>query len=271
MQLVRKETNTELLEGKRLKELEMNSDFVLCKFSDGSICKAGIVIGADGANSVVKRYVERETNTNENSCAAVRAYVEGVSGLQEGTNEFYYLKNYLPGYLWIFPLKDGAANIGFGMEMKKTKSVNLREMFLKIIQEEPIISSRFKNAKIVGEVKGFGLPMFSTKRKISAQRVLLCGDAASLIDPLMGHGIDKAFTSRYLAAKQIELCFKNNDFSMEYAALYDQSVYSAVGSELKRSKQLVQLINRSPFVINVFAKLAQNKRVFNWLVKVVKI
>ena len=274
MNLVRTETKTEIFENKRLKELVVEKDFVLCKFLDNSSCKAKMVIGADGANSVVKRYVPLSQSSKKYTCAAVRLYAENVSDLEPATNEFYYLKNYLPGYLWIFPLKNGGVNIGFGLQFKddkKAEKTNLRETLLHIIENEPLIKHRFTNMKFLDDVKGFGLPMFDGERIISNDRILLCGDAASLIDPLMGHGIDKAFISGYLAAQQIERCIQFNDFSKSFLAQYDRAVYSKVGKDLKRSKFILQLVNKSPRVINTFTRIAQNKKLLNWLVKLSKV
>ncbi len=275
MNLVHNETDANILENKRLKELEVHGDYVLCKFHDNTLCKATVVVGCDGANSVVKRYVVQKKKLKSFHCAAVKVYASNVSDLEKATNEFFYLKNYLPGYLWVFPLPNGEANIGFGMELKEKegfeKSINLRKTLLHIIENEPILSSRLTNVKFEEEIKGFSLPMFTEQRKISSDRILLCGDAASLIDPLMGHGIDKAFISGYLAAQQILRSNVTNDYSAKYLIQYDQSVYSSLGNELKRSKYLLRLVNRTPSLINLFAKIARNKKLLQWLVKVAKI
>ena len=89
--------------------------------------------------------------------------------------------------MWIFTLANGAVNMGFGLQFKSDgtnkKEVNLRETLLKIIEEEPLIRNGFKNIRFLYEVRGFGLPMFDGKRQVSAERVLLVDDAASLIYP----------------------------------------------------------------------------------------
>lgn len=272
--LVEQETNTISLTPNRLKKVVTDDNCLNCFFLDGTMIKTKILVGADGANSVVKRFLPNNQSDKGYYAASVRAYVKNIEGLESNTNEFYYLKKYLPGYLWIFPLNNGLANIGFGMEMKNDqqhKSINLKESLIKILQEEPIISPRCKQIEFLSDVKGFGLPMYSRQLKISGNRILLCGDAASLIDPLMGHGIDKAMVSGHLAALQIMKCAELNKFSDDYLSLYDQAVYSTIGIELKRSQRMTSFINKYPYLMNILANLLSNKNLLQWLVKFAKI
>src|SRR5437762_969777 len=80
-----------------------------------------------------------------------------------------FLKELLPGYLWIFPLPNGEAYVGVGMlssEVSRRK-INLRQLMMELIRSHPPISERFAEAEMVGELNGWGLPLGSKKRKIS--------------------------------------------------------------------------------------------------------
>lgn len=268
------ETDTKVLPSDRLKHITDEGNYVTCTFASGQSYAARLVIGADGANSVVKRFIPNQPKGDMMLAASVRAYVSGIEGLEPSTNECFYLKNYLPGYLWIFPLADGQANIGFGMEIKQNANqgrLNLKALFLQILKEEPLLAARCKNMEYLTPIKGFGLPMYHRDIPISGSRILLCGDAASLIDPLSGHGIDYAFISGHLAALQAIDCFTHNNFSDSFLLQYDQAVYRSLGPDLEKSKKMAQFIGRFPFVLDWFSKLAQNKRLLHWFVKIGRI
>ena len=272
-QLVRSETNTTIVEQKRLQKITIEEEGVYCQFADNSSLKAALIIGCDGANSIVTRQLASFDLRDNNSCAAVRAYFTGVEGLKMGVNEFHFFKELLPGYFWIFPLENGWANVGFGILQgdKTKKSLNLRDTLNFITQKSPNIAPRFQNAQIVDTIKGFALPLGTQKRSISGNRFMLCGDAAALIDPLQGHGIDKAMWSGLYAAQQAILCFKSDNFTIDFMHNYDKTVYKKVGIELMRSTFLMKFLNRFPSFINILVRLGQNKKRMQWLARVLKI
>jgi len=76
--------------------------------------------------------------------------------------------------------------------------MDLRTSFQNVLDEIPSIRDRFKNAERIGKIEGFGLPLGSRKVPMSGDRFMLCGDAASLIDPLSGEGIGPGHRIRTL-------------------------------------------------------------------------
>lgn len=274
-QLVRSQTFTTIIENKRLRHITPENDGISCQFQDNSSLKAALVIGCDGANSVVTRQLGQFDLRDNHSCAAVRAYYQGVEGLTEGVNEFHFFKELLPGYFWIFPLENGLANVGFGIlqnnSSQNDKHMKLRDTLNTITRTLPSIAPRFQNAALMEGIKGFALPLGTKKRPLSGNRFMLCGDAAALIDPLQGHGIDKAMWSGYFAAQQAMRCFVAANFSADFMKQYDTTVYKKVGFELKRSTLMMLFFNRFPSVFNILVALGQNKSFIQKIVKVLKI
>lgn len=127
-------------------------------------------------------------------------------------------------------------NVGCGYVQHTSAPMNkpLRTLMLELIQHHPDIASKFKHAKQLSEIKGFSLPLGTSERNISDERILLCGDAASLVDPFMGHGIDKAMWSGVLAADQIKKCFADNRFDTAFMKSYDQAIYKKLGTRIKK-------------------------------------
>jgi flavin-dependent dehydrogenase len=193
-------------------------------------------------------------------CAGIRAYYKNVTALDtDNFIELHFIDKILPGYFWIFPLPNGEANIGLGMRsdyISKNK-INLKKQLEEIINTHPIISKRFKEATLIDDVKGFGLPLGSKKRNISGDNYLLIGDAASLIDPFTGEGIGNAMMSGMLAAQHAQLCLQNNNFSAANNKAYDVAVYKRLWSELSLSRKMQQLVV-FPWLFNFVVNKATN-------------
>ena len=242
-------------EGFRIKEVKQEGEKAWV--SDGNQrLQAPILVGADGAQSRVARALAKQSVVPLHHSAGVRLYVEGVTGFHPDQYlELHYLKSLLPGYFWIFPLPNGRANVGLGMltaDLQKSP-VNLREQLLSAITSHPQIAPRFAQARILDEVRGFGLPLGSLKRPISGERFLLVGDAAGLVDPFTGEGIGNAMISGRIAAQHILARWGKQAFSADSLKAYDEAVFHKLGQELQLSHRLQQLARR-PWLFNWVTK-----------------
>lgn len=218
--------------------LENGVDVQFKKNGQTGHCFAKMVVGAEGIRSLVAKKFAHHKGDSKHYCSAVRAYYENVTGMHaQNFIELYFLKDILPGYLWVFPLPNNQANVGLGMlsaNMKK-KKMNLKDALTHVIETEPLLKDRFKDAKRIGEISGWGLPLGSKKRRLSGERFLLTGDAASLIDPFSGEGIGNALVSAMVASQVISDAIRSNDFSAQFLATYDYKVYDLIWDELMLS------------------------------------
>ena len=260
--------NVKLLEENIVNRIENVGDQICLHTNDGSF-SAPIVVGADGAHSIVAKELSNLRPDKDHYSAGLRVYCEGVNDFHpENFIELYFFQNILPGYLWIFPLPDNNANVGIGMlsSAVSKKKVNLKAVLHELLSTHPALEKRFKNARPKETVKGFGLPLGSKKRLLSGERFLLVGDAASLIDPFSGEGIANAIRSGRVAASHILKCFEQQNFSKSFNAQYDKEIYRRMWKELKLSRTLQQLCNY-PWLFNfVVRKANQNEQVHKLLV-----
>lgn len=225
-------------------------------------CFARMIVGADGANSVVARLVGTKRVSRKHHSAGLRVYYENVGGFHEKNHiELYFFREILPGYLWIFPLGEGRANVGIGMlsSAVSQKNINLRNTLEKLITTHPLLADRFANAKPLESVKGHGLPLGSMKRKLSGDRFVLVGDAAGLIDPFTGEGIGNAIRSGRVAAAHIIRCFEASDFSAARNYTYDREIYRRMGKELRLGYALQQLCT-IPWLFNLVVRKASRSQ-----------
>lgn len=246
--------------GTKVLKTETNEAGIWLNTQDGKRIHARLVIAADGANSRFARNHAGLHLEPKHHCAGVRAYFTGVNGLDSnGFIELHFLKELLPGYFWIFPLPNGAANVGLGIrsDALRKKRFDLKARLMQLIQEHPSLRERFRDARLEGKVEGLGLPLGSKQRRISGNHYLLVGDAGHLIDPFTGEGIGHAMISGRKAAETAVEALAANDLSAEFLSRYDQSVYKRLGQELNISTRL-QSLSQKPWLFNFVVNKAAN-------------
>ncbi|MFT2009277.1 NAD(P)/FAD-dependent oxidoreductase [Pontibacter sp. 13R65] len=259
---VKKRPEITLLEGVDINSIqEQEGRHVLIDRSGKVQLSAKLLIPANGAHSAFARHTAGIQQEPAHYCAGLRAYYKGVAGLdKDNFIELHFLKDFLPGYFWIFPLPNGRANVGVGMlsnEVSRRK-INLKKEMLRMIETHPALKDRFAGAEPVGDIKGYGLPLGSKKRVISGKGYMLVGDAASLIDPFTGEGISNAMISGRWAAEQAALCLQQQNFSAEFMLGYDKAVYNRLWKELKLSRQMQKLLHYPWLFDQVAAKASKN-------------
>jgi menaquinone-9 beta-reductase len=219
-----------------------------------------LVIAADGAQSRFARQIGGIELDNQHFMASVKAYYKGVTGFhKDNFLEFYFLKDFLPGYFWIFPLPNGEANVGIAIvsEDVSKRKLNLKKCLEHVIETR--FKERFSNAEIVGKIEGFGLPLGSKKRQLSGDNYMLTGDAACLIDPLTGEGIANALLSGVVSAEKAAECLEKNDFSAKILRGYDERIYRMRGQEFKVSYWLQRQFRRAWFFNSLVYLISKNQ------------
>jgi geranylgeranyl reductase family protein len=255
-----------LFQGVSVKNTEITSDKAVLELADGQTITSNLVVDCSGAHSQLAKAngIERELN---HYCAGLRQYYKNVSGLSdEGYIELHFIKDVLPGYFWIFPMTDNRVNVGIGMlssSVSKHK-VNLKKELERIIHSHPEISKRFERAEPMETVKGWGLPLGSKRRQISFDRLMLCGDAASLIDPFTGEGIGNGMISAKYAVDAVVKAIETQNYTVEVLEQYDKDVYHHLGPELNMSHQLQKMV-KYPWLFNFVANKGRKSAEFKSL------
>jgi len=208
--------------------------------------RARYVVGCEGERSLVAKEWAGYVKDKNHYCAALRAYYTGVTGCHSDNYiELHFLKDILPGYLWIFPMSNGRFNVGIGMASHRIaqRKVNLKTAFEKAIREIPALRERFAHAQPLTPLQGWGLPLGSKRFPLSGEGFLLVGDSGSLIDPFTGEGIGNAMKAGYHAAEHLALSLQNGRRDAAWMRSYDQRVYRDLGGELQIGKTLQKLTN----------------------------
>lgn len=244
-------------------DIEVTGEQVVIVSKNGQTIHAKLVIGCDGSRSVVRRKLSTIKPDRNHHCIAARAYFKNVEGIPEKTFELHYRKDIDFGYLWIFPMPNRMANVGIGVHAKvlKGNGENLKEKLLGAIINDPSLSKRFLNAEMVGSVEIFDLPLGSRRLPISGNRFILCGDAASLIDPATGEGIGYAMVSGRYAGWHAAKCFEHNNFSASFMKEYDATVYKKLWGRNRKMYLIQRILGKNQWLINLIIGLSSRSKV----------
>ncbi|MBP6731600.1 MAG: FAD-dependent monooxygenase, partial [Chitinophagales bacterium] len=143
-------TGIKLYEESEVRRYKREEGYILAEAKNGKVFKSKLVIACDGAYSSFAKSIGGLITEPPHNCFGLRAYYKNVKGLDtENFIELHFLKEFLPGYFWIFPLPDGGANVGVGMRADKmtAKKINLKKSFESILSNNPIMRERFAGAE----------------------------------------------------------------------------------------------------------------------------
>ena len=171
-----------------VRRLDVRADHVVL---DDSV-RARVVVGADGANGVVRRQLGVQRQDPSTVAIAVRGYVDHAVPVPEQV--IVMDGRDWPAYAWRFDAGDGTANVGFGMLVPSLQAAGhgkslLEERMVELLPEAA-------GARLL---RSHHLPLSTGRPRARDGRVLLAGDAASLVNPLTGEGIYYALLSGRLA------------------------------------------------------------------------
>lgn len=245
---VKRHSAVQMLEATAAKQYTRTADGWTIALEGGRSVRCRLVLAADGANSHFARHVAGLPMEPRHHAAGVRAYYRGITGLDpDGFIELHFLKELLPGYLWIFPLPGGRANVGLGLRSDhvRTRRLDLKAELERLVTTHPTLRHRFANAAAEGPVQGMGLPLASKRHPLSGEGYLLIGDAGHLIDPFTGEGISHAMISGAHAADVAHEALREGRTDPAFLRTYDARVWKRLGQELSISTRLQDLAHQA--------------------------
>ncbi|MDO0924156.1 geranylgeranyl reductase family protein [Streptomyces sp. TG1A-8] len=172
----------------RVRDLWQDTDAVVL---DGEV-RAAVVVGADGAHSVVRRALGRSRGP---VALALRGYAPVTAG-RRGAQVIEFGTRHQPSYAWSFDRGDGLANVGYGESLHEDRPAPTRARLLERI--EALLPGATEGGR---HWVGHHLPLSTARWCPPAGPVLLVGDAACLVNPLTGEGIHHAVATGIAAGR----------------------------------------------------------------------
>jgi geranylgeranyl reductase family protein len=235
-----------VLDGHALTDAHQQHDRVVVEVDGIGELHAHYAVGADGMWSPLRKAVGAATSGYLGEWHAFRQYFTGV-GPQARQLWVWFEPDLLPGYAWCFPLSDGRANVGFGIQRSDLHRGGRVDRVQAMKDAWPELLARPHIASVLGPVarpeaphRAWPIPACVDSTPITFGRVLFAGDAARASDPLTGEGIAQALLTGVLAGEAMNGAGPSDP--ARTAATYEANVRDALFADQRMSRLLVHAV-----------------------------
>ncbi len=188
------------------------------RMGEYSDISARLIVGADGFESQVARWAGINTNLKTRDTTSNLQYRMTGLDLDPRFTDFYIGSVAPGGYVWIFPKSKDTANVGIGLLLSKIKGASEAKDYLDAFIEK---DERFKNADILETVSG-GVSVSAPLDSVTADGIMLVGDAARMIDPLTGGGISNGVIAGSVCGRVAAEAAAAHNVSRKFLQKYEE-------------------------------------------------
>ena len=237
-----KEAGAEVREGCQVKDVRIHGDRVELVTSEGSLFSQ-FVIAADGARSIVAEKAGWKETRNLAPALECEVVVSDES-LEKLSRAARFDFGLMPsGYAWTFPKKN---HLSMGVLSMRPGPVKLNQMFeqyLQLINLQGVVSIKRRGSLI---------PVSPRIDGFAKKRVILTGDSAGLVDPVVGEGITSAVLSGMIAVNALlEGAFREQ----KVKEFYESELSKKILKELRLGRALAKLIYDYPRLLRRLLEL----------------
>jgi len=224
---------------------------------DGDV-RAQVVIGADGAHSVLR--AATGLSPARRQALALRGYAPTPEG-RAGRQVIVFGASRQPSYAWSFDRGDGLSNVGYGELVRSGRTATRQEMLVEL--------DRLLPGSVDGGTawRGHHLPLSSWTYRQPDGPLLLAGDAACLVNPMTGEGIYYAVATGVLAGRAAVSAIAAGA-GRNAGATQRAAVRALLGRHLEHTSVLSRLVSVPAVVAAGVRAAARDQRVFDDLVEI---
>ena len=194
----------------KVEATESNADRRALTLDDGTTLNARIVVAADGAESTLRDLLRIDTNTRDYGQRAIVAHVK-----TERAHESTAWQRFLPNATLAFlPLADGRASIVWSVPTNEAE--RLLALDDAAFCRELGTAFDFRLGAIEATTKRAAVPLrMRLAKSYIAPRFVLIGDAAHVVHPLAGQGVNLGLRD---AAELADILVDARDAKRDFAA-----------------------------------------------------
>nr|MDO8097547.1 NAD(P)/FAD-dependent oxidoreductase [Candidatus Njordarchaeota archaeon] len=213
--------------------------------------KARLVIGCDGASSVVARtsglwkkwwnqeHIMRGWRQHQAFCLEAQMQLNPqVIERRVGNTMTLLFEKTFPGYYWIFP-KRKVLTVGLASFSSLTSSDELRDRLSKLIHNHPVASELLRDAKM-GYLRGAYLPIRGPLSPSYDDGVMVAGDSAAHVGAVWGEGIYFAARGGIAAGETAVQAIGSNDTSKQFLKKYEDRWRKEIGENLEIQARILK-------------------------------
>ena len=234
--------------GRRVRQVSIDIDGVAVTLADGSTLEGRVIVGADGVGSIVARQAalhRKWPSTAITACRVVEIplFTDEIVRRYTEDLEYHFYANLggQPGYGWIFP-KRTTVNVGLGVVGKHAAGLPRRfRQFVRLLIHKGLLPPR----PDISRARGALVPTGGTVSKTYADRVLLVGDSAGMVNPITGGGIHYAMLAARYAARVLGQALEQDDLSETSLAKYQHLWMTKFGNDIPNMLKAQRLFTSS--------------------------
>lgn len=227
----------DLHEQTRIVSIEADQGHWVAHSADGDRYEALFVLNASGGRGLAVPTAVghgRDTGPHDRLLAS-RVYLNDTADLPDRIH-LWFSENTIPGYAWVFPVGEGAANVGVAVHTSNRRSADVVRLTENLLESDWLRRIVGDSARRQGRLRVWPIPSRIRHDPVEGG-VYHLGDAAGLSDPMTGEGIAQALTSGRLAAVSIA----DNTQKPEAAARsYAKQISNLVGADQRTSRMLLK-------------------------------
>ncbi|MCD6434102.1 MAG: NAD(P)/FAD-dependent oxidoreductase [Candidatus Diapherotrites archaeon] len=209
------------------------------EFDEEKKIRTKIVAACDGIESLTARKLGLDTTNNLKDVDSGFQYEMANIKIEDPELLHLYFGNKIAprGYVWVFPKGKHYANVGVGIAGYESRTAkSYLDSFIRNREE-------LSSGSII-EANAGGIPVGGLLKKMTADNLVVVGDAAHQVNPIHGGGIALAMEAAIIASEVITEAIRKENYSDSFLDEYNKKWWAIRGKALERILKIRHMVER---------------------------